>query len=75
MFSSKEEMITFVNEQEARLKVGEGPAMEEASRLNKELSAKLVWRYRALLWGQILAYALVVLAASLLYIRFTPRRT
>ncbi|MFV3368447.1 hypothetical protein ACNFH5_09720 [Pseudomonas sp. NY15435] len=73
MFSSQEERVAFVAKLDAGLKNG-GAAMEEAKRLNEEFSAKVVLRQRAVLWGQIFAYVLVVLTATLLYLRSTPNR-
>lgn len=73
VFSSDEERIAFVAKLDAGLKNG-GAAMEEAKRLNEEFSAKVVLRQRAVLWGQIFAYTLVVLSATLLYLRSTPKR-
>jgi len=73
MFSSDEERVAFVAKLDAGLKNG-GAAMEEAKRLNEEFSAKVVLRQRAVLWGQIFAYVLVVLTATLLYLRSTPRK-
>ncbi|WP_315810095.1 hypothetical protein [Pseudomonas sp. C9-3] len=70
VFSSDEERVAFVAKLDAGLKNG-GAAMEEAKRLNDEFSAKVELRQRAVLWGQIFAYTLVVLTATLLYLRFT----
>lgn len=73
VFNSKEEAAAFTTKLELALK-DNSVGLDEAKRLNKEYSAKVVPRYRLLFWGQIAAYALSVLAATLLYLRYTPKR-
>lgn len=73
VFGSKEEAAAFATKVETALK-DESVGFEEAKRLQLEYSERVVPRYRLLFWGQIAAYALLVLAAPLLYLRSTPRK-
>ncbi|TLP78679.1 hypothetical protein FEA48_05625 [Pseudomonas nitroreducens] len=73
VFGSREEAAAFKMKVETALK-DESVGFEEAKRLQQEYSERVVPRYRLLFWGQIAAYALVLLAATLVYLRFTPKR-
>ncbi|MDH0292347.1 hypothetical protein N7414_24765 [Pseudomonas sp. GD04087] len=73
VFGSREEAAAFATKVESALK-DESVGFEEAKRLQLEYSERVVPRYRLLFWGQVAAYALVVLTAMLLYLRSTPKR-
>lgn len=73
VFGSREEAAAFTAKVEIALK-DKSVGFEEAKRLQQEYSAKVVPRYRLLFGGQIAAYGLVLLAATLLYLRSTPKR-
>lgn len=74
VFGSKEEAAAFTMKVETALK-DESIGFEEAKRLQLEYSERVVPRYRLLFWGQIAAYVLVVLAATLLYLRSSPKKS
>lgn len=74
VFGSKEEAVAFARKVETALK-DESVGFEEAKRLQQEYSERADPRYRLLFWGQIAAYALLVLTATLLYLRSTPKKS
>lgn len=74
VFGSKEAAAAFARKVETALK-DESVGFEEAKRLQHQYSERVVPRYRLLFWGQIAAYALVLLTATLLYLRSTPKKS
>lgn len=73
VIGGREEAAQFQSKMEAGLKSG-GEAMEEAKSLNQDFRAKLSSMYTTIYIWQAIFSSLLLLAATMLYLRFSPKK-